>query len=46
MVKKNQYHVFVADEAVPLIKNLMRPYSRKKSGSYVNKIFSSVTSAT
>jgi hypothetical protein len=27
---------FVADEAVPLIKNLMYPYSRKKSGSFVN----------
>jgi hypothetical protein len=45
MVKKNQYHVFVADEAMPLIKNLMHLYSRKKSGSYVNKISSSVTSA-
>jgi hypothetical protein len=46
MVKKNQYHVSVADEAMPLIKTCGHPFSRKKSGSYANKIFSSVTSAT
>jgi hypothetical protein len=31
---------------LPFVKNVMHPYSRKKSGSYENKVFSAATSAT